>query len=126
MKNWFRIALLMSITFSGSVVATQDARALPSCASTGIDREAGVIAVQTAPSRSIWWGVNMHDSWNKFGTWYAVVYVNGRKYDEKLRPYEPHGSISPKAYKPGDQILVITAMVSPVYRGLGHLGCIGL
>lgn len=86
---------------------------LPSCRAITYRGNAGYIAVQTAPDRTVTWGVYMYNPLRNYGHWIADVYVDGRRVDHKDQLYPPHGKVNPKHARSGSEFH-ITATVRAV------------
>lgn len=96
------LAVIATTVFVGAApasAATGASEALPSCLDHRWTGNTGVINVRTSPSRTIAW--NVLDFTDNGGLWHALVFVDGRKVDEKTQNYNPHGSVNPRFSRSG-------------------------
>lgn len=92
----------------GPATGARDTRpdaALPSCKAITYPGNGGKITVQTSPSRTVAWGVNMYNPADSAGKWDIDTFQNGKKttsgFHRVTGAYIPHGALNPKEARRG-------------------------
>jgi hypothetical protein len=96
------VALALTLVLGACSTSVSGGGFDKSCASIVVDTSYGrAVAQQPYSQGFIQWGVQPKIEYNSIT---VNVYVNGTRYDSKTQTYDPHGSISPVAFKPGAHI----------------------